>query len=88
MVVFIGVALNQLYLLYFPDWYLGDNNAHMVRIPVFKVGQKVTAVFSFPDFAILANPAVYTVAATVGLVASLLPTGLTHSDEHHHPIRS
>ncbi|WP_375444423.1 SulP family inorganic anion transporter [uncultured Fibrella sp.] len=70
-VVFIGVALNQLYLLYYPDWYLGDNNAHMVRIPVFKVGQKVTAVFSFPDFAILTNPAVYTVAATVGLVASL-----------------
>lgn len=71
MVVFIGVGLNQLYLLYFPDWYLGNNNEHMVRIPVFKAGQNLSAIFDFPDFKALTNPAIYTVAATIALVASL-----------------
>ena len=71
MVVFIGVVFNQLFKLYYPDWYLGDNNEHMVRIPVFKAGQNVSAIFDFPDFSVLTNPAVYGVAATVALVASL-----------------
>ncbi|HEX9958350.1 MAG TPA: SulP family inorganic anion transporter [Fibrella sp.] len=71
MVVFIGVGLNQLFQLYFPDWYLGNNNEHMVRVPVFKAGQNVSSIFDFPDFSAFSNPAVYAVAATVALVASL-----------------
>ncbi|MBO0951304.1 SulP family inorganic anion transporter [Fibrella forsythiae] len=70
-VVFIGVIFNQLYLVYFPDWYLGDNNEHMVRVPIMKAGQSITSIFDFPDFSSLANPAVYGVAATIALVASL-----------------
>ena len=71
LVVLMGVGLNQLFRLYYPAWYLGDNNEHMVRIPVFKAGQNLSAIFDFPDFNILTNPAVYGVAATVALVASL-----------------
>ncbi|MBO0930551.1 SulP family inorganic anion transporter [Fibrella aquatilis] len=71
LVVVLGVGINQLFRLYYPDWYLGDNNEHMVRIPVFKAGQNVSAIFDFPDFSILKKPAVYTVAATIALVASL-----------------
>ncbi|RYF77715.1 MAG: SulP family inorganic anion transporter [Cytophagaceae bacterium] len=71
MVVLLGVVMNQLYLIYFPDLYLGDNNAHMVRLPVFEAGQNMSTIFSFPDFSSLTNPAVYTVAATIALVASL-----------------
>ncbi|MBO0936173.1 SulP family inorganic anion transporter [Fibrella sp. HMF5335] len=71
LVVVLGVGINQLFRLYYPDWYLGDNNEHMVRIPVFKAGQNVSAIFDFPDFSALKNPRVYVVAATVALVASL-----------------
>ena len=71
LVVLIGVALNQLFRVYYPDWYLGDNNEHMVRIPVFKSGQNLSTIFDFPDFSTLKNPAVYGVAATIALVASL-----------------
>ncbi|ARK11958.1 SulP family inorganic anion transporter [Fibrivirga algicola] len=71
MVVFLGVGLNQLFGIYFPEWYLGDNNEHMVRIPVFTRGQNVSAIFDFPDFSALTNPAIYGVAATIALVASL-----------------
>ena len=71
LVVLLGVVVNQLFRLYYPDWYLGDNNEHMVRIPVFKAGQNLSAIFDFPDFSVLKNPAIYGVAATVALVASL-----------------
>lgn len=71
MVVLLGVGLNQLFRFYYPDWYLGDSTEHMVRVPVFKPGQSVSAIFNFPSFSALTNPAVYGVAATVALVASL-----------------
>ena len=71
IVVLLGVGINQLFRLHYPDWYLGDNNEHMVRIPVFKAGQNLSAIFDFPDFSSLKNPAIYSVAATVALVASL-----------------
>ncbi len=71
MVVFIGVVFNELFRLYHPDWYLGNNNEHMVRVPIVKAGQSIVSVFDFPDFGILTKPAVYTVAATIALVASL-----------------
>ena len=71
MIVFLGVGLNQLFRLYFPAWYLGDNNEHMVRIPVFTASQNMSSIFDFPDFSKLANPAIYSVAATIALVASL-----------------
>lgn len=71
MVVLLGVGLNQLFRLYYPDWYLGDSNEHMVRVPVFKPGQSLSTIFIFPDFSVLNNPAVYTIGATVALVASL-----------------
>lgn len=70
-VVLLGVAFNQVYRLYYPDWYLGDNNEHMVRIPVFRAGQNVASIFDFPDFSVFINPALYSVAATIALVASL-----------------
>ncbi len=70
-VVFLGVGFNQLFLHFYPGWYLGDSNEHMVRVPVFKQGQNLSAIFDFPDFSILSNPTVYTVAATVALVVTL-----------------
>jgi MFS superfamily sulfate permease-like transporter len=71
MVVFLGVGLNQLFRLYYPDWYLGDNNEHMVRVPIFKAGQTIASIFDWPDFSVLGRLKIYTVAATIALVASL-----------------
>jgi MFS superfamily sulfate permease-like transporter len=69
--VFLGVGLNQLFRLYYPDWYLGDNNEHMVRVPIFKAGQTIASIFDWPDFSVLGRLKIYTVAATIALVASL-----------------
>ncbi|MEZ0607337.1 SulP family inorganic anion transporter [Fibrella sp. WM1] len=70
-VVFLGVGLNYLFGLHMPDWYLGDSNEHMVRIPLVKTGDSFFSIFDFPDFSILSNPNVYTIGATIALVASL-----------------
>jgi MFS superfamily sulfate permease-like transporter len=71
LVVVLGIGLNQLFRFYYPDWYLGDNNEHMVRIPIFSAGQPIAAMFNWPDFSALTKPVVYTVAGTIALVASL-----------------
>lgn len=70
-VVFLGVGLNYAFGLYVPDWYLGDSSEHMVRVPLIQRGQSIWSIFNFPDFSFLGNPQIYTIAATIALVASL-----------------
>ncbi|QJW90203.1 SulP family inorganic anion transporter [Spirosoma taeanense] len=71
-VVLVGIALNELFRVAMPGWYLGDTaHQHMVQIPTIAVGKSVFSIFDFPDFSILQNPQVYIIGATIALVASL-----------------
>ena len=72
VVVVLGVALNELFRVAVPAWYVGDTaHQHMVQIPTIKPGSRWFSIFDFPDFSILANPQIYVIAATIAVVASL-----------------
>ncbi|WP_077922289.1 SulP family inorganic anion transporter [Spirosoma sp. 209] len=71
LMVLIGVSLNQLFRYYLPDFYLGDSNEHMVRLPVLSAQKGWSSILDFPDFSILTDLRVYGIAATIALVASL-----------------
>jgi len=69
--VAVGVALNQFFGHYVPNFYLGDSNEHMVRVPVLSSEKGLASIFDFPDFSILSDVRIYGIAATIALVASL-----------------
>ncbi|NOR81246.1 MAG: carbonic anhydrase [Methyloprofundus sp.] len=69
VVVIAGVLLNQLLIAVLPEWALSGN--HLVHLPVAKTLSDVASFFTFPDFSQINNPAIYHVAITLALVASL-----------------
>lgn len=71
VVVLLGVALNELFRVARPDWYLGNSPVHMVAVPPLNGFGDFFNVLTFPDFSALTNPQVYIVAATLAVVASL-----------------
>ncbi|MBC3785671.1 SulP family inorganic anion transporter [Spirosoma utsteinense] len=72
VVVFVGIALNEFFRVSVPAWYLGDTaHQHMVQIPTITAGQSLFSIFDFPDFTILSQLPIYTIAATIAVVASL-----------------
>lgn len=72
VVVAIGIGLNEFFRVAIPAWYLGDTaHQHMVQIPTIAAGKSLSSIFDFPDFSVLGNLRVYSVAATIALVASL-----------------
>lgn len=72
VVVFVGIALNEFFRVSVPQWYLGDTaHQHMVQIPTIAPGKSLFSIFDFPDFSVLGDVRIYTVAATIALVASL-----------------
>ena len=70
-VVLAGVGLNAFFLNQMPAWYLGDSTDHMVNLPIFESVGAIASGISSPDWGFLSRPKVYTVAITVGIVASL-----------------
>ncbi|WP_234733648.1 SulP family inorganic anion transporter [Tellurirhabdus bombi] len=72
LAVFAGTILNELFLAFMPNWYLGDSaHQHMVQIPQIKAGESFFSIFDFPDFSALNNLQVYKTAGTIAIVASL-----------------
>ena len=71
LVVLAGIGLNQFFARFLPDFYLGDSNEHMVRIPVPTADKGFLSILDFPDFSVLATGRIYGVAATIALVASV-----------------
>lgn len=72
IVVFVGVALNELFRVYMPAWYMGDTaHQHMVQIPTVAADKAWWSIFTFPDFSALANFQIWKVGATIAVVASL-----------------
>lgn len=68
-VVVIGVLLNAFFKVSFPDWYL--NTKHLVELPKASNWSDFRSFFTTPDFSILSNYNVYTIALTIALVGSL-----------------
>jgi carbonic anhydrase len=69
VVVLIGIGGNALFGLLRPAWQLGPT--HLVQVPVANSFGEFTSFFSTPDFSAIGNPAVWTTALTLAIVASL-----------------
>lgn len=67
--VLFGIAYQLVMQAVAPGWALGPE--HLVEVPVFDDLAALTALFVGPDWSQLGNPAVYTIAATIAVVASL-----------------
>jgi MFS superfamily sulfate permease-like transporter len=67
--VVVGIVLNAILERVAPRWAIGAS--HLVQIPTLDGLGEAVAVLTFPDFGQLANPAVYTTALTLAVVASL-----------------
>jgi MFS superfamily sulfate permease-like transporter len=64
-----GVAINELFKLVIPS--LSIRSSHLVQLPVPEGLSGVLGLRTSPDFSQLSNPAVYTTALTIAVVASL-----------------
>lgn len=69
VVVIASIFINQAFRLYQPAWFIADS--HMVSLPVLESAGQIVQELRFPDFSQLANPAVYVVAFTIAIIASL-----------------
>ncbi|OAI15940.1 hypothetical protein A1359_09060 [Methylomonas lenta] len=64
-----GVAYNILVLQYAPEWAISQR--HLVSLPELGSVENFINQFRMPDFSNLANPKVYSIAATLAIIASL-----------------
>lgn len=69
VVVLLGVALNKLLRSWGGDWLIDPT--HLVDVPVAKTFHEFWGFLQQPDFDQWLNPAVYTAAITLAIVASL-----------------
>ena len=69
VVVIAGVLFNQLFISFYPAWALSGN--HLVLLPVTETLSDVLSLITLPDFSQISNPAIYPVAVTIAIVASL-----------------
>ncbi|MCA9216704.1 MAG: bifunctional SulP family inorganic anion transporter/carbonic anhydrase [Planctomycetales bacterium] len=68
-VVLFGTGLAKLFEGFGDGWSVSAT--HLVQIPIAKSASDLVGFLTLPDFAQLANPAVYVGATTIALVASL-----------------
>lgn len=69
LVVVTGVLVNWIFQKLSPGIVIGSD--HLVNLPVLTGSGSMEGIFLFPDFSMLANPAVYISAVTVAIIASL-----------------
>jgi MFS superfamily sulfate permease-like transporter len=67
--VVLATGLNQLFLAFFPT--LALRGERLVQLPVPQSLPELMSFFRLPDFSVLSNPGVYTVALSIAFVASL-----------------
>ena len=67
--VLVAVGINQLLGAVAPDMQVRPE--HLVKLPVVSSMQQLVGAMTFPDFSALRNPALYGVALTIAVVASL-----------------
>lgn len=68
-VVILGTLLNLVLAAFKPEWAMVGE--HLVNLPVASSAQEFISFFNLPDFSMIVNPDVYTVAFTLAIVASL-----------------
>jgi MFS superfamily sulfate permease-like transporter len=68
-VVLLGIVLNTIFQTAFPEWAL--KGEHLVQLPVASNAREFFSFFTLPDFSVISDPNVYTVAFTLAIVASL-----------------
>lgn len=68
-VVALGVGVNAVFPALLPAWTLAPT--HLVQLPVPSDAAALAAQFAFPAWEALANPVVWRVGVTLGIVASL-----------------
>lgn len=69
LVVFTGVALNEYFGKFLPEYYLSP--AFMVSIPITSSVHEFGSLFTFPDVKYITNVNVWISAATIAIIASL-----------------
>lgn len=69
LVVVLGIGLNELFLAVSPDLYQGES--HRVALPVFDSLGGIASTIRFPDFSRIGDPAIWTSAATIAVIASI-----------------
>lgn len=68
-VVIFGALINQFFQVNYPELYMSGE--HLVQLPVAKSPGEFFRFFTTPDFSVLGNINVYSVALTIAIVASL-----------------
>lgn len=69
MVVAYGIIANGLFAQYVPAWHL--EASHLVAVPVANSASEFFGQFRMPDFSMIGDPAIWTIAVTLALVASI-----------------
>lgn len=69
LVVLIGVGLNLLFQRIGGIWTI--ETSHLVQVPVAENMGALLGLLTWPDFSQLANPAIYSAALTIAIVASM-----------------
>ncbi len=69
VVVLLGLATGQWFELLGDPWFIKPN--HLVQVPVADGLGEFFGLLTWPDFSQWTNPAIYTVAFTIAIVASL-----------------
>lgn len=69
LAVIWGIGYNTLALQHFPDWAIGEK--HLVALPELGSASNFFNQLQWPDFSYLSNSKVYSIAATLAIIASL-----------------
>lgn len=69
LVVALGIGLNELFSVVSPDLFQGDS--HRVALPVFDSMGGIASTIRFPDFSRITDPAIWTAAGTIAVIASI-----------------
>lgn len=69
LVVLLGIFLNYLMKIFFPEWEV--THSHLVQLPIAANSAEAFAFIQLPDFSQLINPSIYLTGFVVAMVASL-----------------
>jgi MFS superfamily sulfate permease-like transporter len=67
--VLIGIAINAVFIVWSPEWALTGNN--LVNLPILWQVSSISNLLTFPDWSVWNQSAVWGVAVTLAVVASL-----------------
>lgn len=69
LVVAMGIIVNEVAIRFFPSWSIEAD--HLVALPLVQSSSDLLAQIRLPHFTAISNPAVWTVAITIAIVASV-----------------